>query len=151
MLLGRWCQQGQQDLANNSPATIKKPPVFRLILLQCIFTALLAAGLYVLKGDTAGLSALLGGLVAIVPGAWFAWRAFHYNGTRQAERIVGSFYMGEVGKFTLLVVLFALVFKLVEPLHIGALFGAFLVTLLVGISASIWALSRPQMKFLQDK
>ncbi|MGI9288154.1 MAG: ATP synthase subunit I [Pseudomonadales bacterium] len=134
----------------NSPATIKKPPVFRLILLQCICTVTLAAGFYVWKSDTGGLSALLGGLIAILPSAWFAWRAFRYNGTRQAERIVGSFYMGEAGKFALLAVLFALVFKLVEPLHIGALFGAFIVTLLAGIGASIWALPRPQMKSLQD-
>lgn len=116
-----------------------------------MFATVLAAGLYVFKSGSAGLSALLGGLVAIVPSAWFAWRAFHYNGTRQAERVVGSFYMGEVGKFTLLVVLFALVFKLVEPLHVGALFGAFLVTLLVGVGASIWVLAQPQMKFLQNK
>lgn len=110
----------------------------------------LAAGFYVWKSDTGGLSALLGGMIAIVPSAWFAWRAFHYNGTREPERIVGAFYMGEAGKFALLAVLFAVVFKLVQPLHIGVFFGAFIVTLLVGVGASIWALPRPQMKSLQN-
>ncbi len=102
------------------------------------------------EGGTAGSSALLGGMIATVPSAWFAWRAFRYTGTREAERILGAFYIAEVGKFALLAVLFALVFKLVEPLHVGALFGVFIATLLVGIGASIRALPAPQMKSLKD-
>lgn len=133
----------------NATATIKQPPVYRLIFLQCVSTIALAAVCYVWKGSVAGSSAILGGVIATVPSAWFAWRAFHYAGTREAERILGAFYVAEVGKFALLAVLFALVFKLVEPLHAGALFSAFIATLLVGIGASIWALPAPQMKSLQ--
>ena len=134
----------------HSSATIKRPPVYRLILLQCFSTVALAAVCYFWKGSTAGLSALLGGMIATLPNAWFVWRAFRYSGTREGERVLGSFYIAEVGKFVLLAMLFALVFKLVEPLHAGALFGVFIATLLVGIGASIWALPAPQMKFLQD-
>lgn len=133
-----------------STAAIKTLPVHRLILLQCICAAASAVVFFLWKGGTAGYSALLGGVIAAVPGAWFAWRAFRYTGTREAERIVGSFYIAEVGKFVLLAMLFALVFKLVEPLHIGALFCAFIATLLVGIGGSMWALPVPQMKSLQD-
>ncbi len=134
----------------HASATIKQPPVYRLILLQCFSTVALALVCYLWKGGTAGSSALLGGLIATVPSAWFAWRAFRYTGTREAERILGSFYIAEVGKFTLLAILFALVFKLVEPLHVGALFGVFIATLLVGIGSSIRVLPAPQMKSLKD-
>lgn len=86
-----------------------------------------AAGLFGwgLGGATTGISALLGGLIAWLPGCYFAFRAFRHRGARAARRIVRSFYAGEVGKMALTMVMFTLVFIYVKPLNALALFGAY--------------------------
>lgn len=63
-----------------------------------------------ISGKQAALSALIGGLVAIIPDACFAWMIFRYSGARAARQIVNSFYKGAGLKFLLLIVLLSLVF-----------------------------------------
>lgn len=86
-----------------------------------------AAGLigWWIGGRAAGTSALLGGLIAWLPGCYFAFRAFRHRGARAARRIVRSFYAGEVGKMALTMLMFTLVFIYVKPLNALALFGAY--------------------------
>ena len=59
----------------------------------------------------AGVSAILGGLVSIVPTAYFARKLFRYQGAHAARQIINSFYKGEALKIALTIILFALVFK----------------------------------------
>ncbi len=59
----------------------------------------------------AAQSALLGGLVSIVPTAYFAAKLFKYNGARAARQIVNGFYKGEALKIAMTAVLFTVVFK----------------------------------------
>ncbi|WP_245391742.1 ATP synthase subunit I [Salinicola aestuarinus] len=104
------------------------------------------AGLSLIAGVIAGLgpafSVLTGGLVAAVPTAFFAWRAFRYQGAAQARNIVNSFYKAEAGKFGLTAASFTLVFVVVPPSNPAFFFGAYVVTLLVQWLGP-WLLSRP--------
>lgn len=127
-----------------SSAGISKPPTYRLIGLQCVLTALLAIGAWGVIGPTAALSALLGGLIATVPAAYFAWRAFAYNQTRSAVKVLGSFYQAEIGKLLITALMFAAVFKLVSPLHTAALFVAFGIVLVGGLVSSALLLDSKQ-------
>lgn len=83
----------------------------RLLLVQLGITMLIAviAGLF--GNGTAAFSAVTGGIVCIVPNAYFASKLFQHNGARAARQIVNGFYKGEALKLVLSVALFALVFK----------------------------------------
>lgn len=117
--------------------SISKPPVYRTIGVQLLATAV--AGLVALfwAGPLAAKSAMLGGMVATVPNAYFAWRAFLYTGTRSAAKAVGGFFQAEIGKFLFTAILFAAVFKLAQPIQPLVLFGVFVAVLLFGTVASV--------------
>lgn len=70
-------------------------------------------------------SALLGGVLFILPNAYFTAYAFRYCGSAQAARIVRAFYWGEAGKLVLTMVGFALAFRFVTPLHVPAMIGGY--------------------------
>lgn len=82
----------------------------RLWLIQVALTLVVAAGSALLYGSNGALSAVLGGLVCIIPNAFFANRLFKYEGARAAKQIVNSFYKGEALKFVLTIILFSVVF-----------------------------------------
>ncbi|GGI86663.1 F0F1 ATP synthase subunit I [Legionella impletisoli] len=90
----------------------------RLLACQTGLTLILAIASAVFGGWVAAQSAALGGLVSIIPNAYFAWKVFQYQGARAARKIVNSLYQGEAIKIFLTLVLFALVFVLfsVKPL-----------------------------------
>ncbi len=104
---------------------LQKPPVFRVIAVQGIVTILLSAVL-MMHGATTAYSALLGGLICLIPNAYLVFRAFSVSGARAAKSIVREFYRGEAGKFVLTCCGFALVFALVRPLNVAVLFSAFM-------------------------
>lgn len=83
----------------------------RLLQCQLGLTILLATIAILFLGVMAAISALLGGLVSIVPNAYFARKLFQYQGARAARQIVNGFYKGEAMKLLLTVTLFAVVFK----------------------------------------
>lgn len=82
----------------------------RLLVVQ-IGTILIFALLCLLVfGVNASSSAVLGGVVCIVPNAYFASRIFKYQGARAAKQIVNSFYKGEALKIIMSMFLFTAVF-----------------------------------------
>ena len=83
----------------------------RLLMCQLIITMLLATIAIIFSGTLAAKSALLGGLVSLVPNAYFARKLFRYRGAHAARQIVSSFYKGEASKMVLSILMFALVFK----------------------------------------
>jgi ATP synthase protein I len=83
----------------------------RLFAWQLGITLLLALIAMVVSGLTAAMSALLGGLVSIVPNAYFARKLFRHQGAQAAKQIVNSFYKGEASKIALSIAMFAVVFK----------------------------------------
>jgi len=110
--------------------TISLPAVKKVALYQI---ALLLPAAVALLGWNAvvAYSALLGGLIQIIPQAWFARQALRYAGARRVQSIVSAMYWGETGKVVLSAVLFTATFLLVSPLNVGALFSSFVIMILV--------------------
>ncbi len=122
-------------------ASIPKPPVFRIPLIQLLvlLPLCLVAWLY---EQTIAYSLLLGGLISVIPNVYFASYAFRYSGARAAPLIARAFFWGETGKFLLTVVGFGAVFLLVKPLDALALFSAFGAMILVQWIVTARMLSR---------
>lgn len=112
-----------------------RTPAFPVLTLQLIVTLAVALVLWGFQGWIAGYSGLLGGLVALIPNSYFAFRVYRYSGARSARAIVGEFYSGEAGKLILTAVLFIAVWLGVKPLAVAAVFGGYLAVLAVGASA----------------
>jgi ATP synthase protein I len=110
--------------------TISLPAVKKVALYQ--LALLLPASAALLGWNTIiAYSVFLGGLIQIIPQAWFARQAFRYAGARRVQSIVSAMYWGETGKVVLSAVLFTTTFLMVSPLSVGALFSSFVTMILV--------------------
>ena len=94
---------------------------------------LLAAVLGVSQGMLAGGSALLGGMVAVVPNAFLAARLLKPRRDPSPRVILRAAWLGEIGKWVLTGLLFGVIFATVRPLPAPALFGGFVLAQLVTI------------------
>ena len=83
----------------------------RLMLIQFGVSILISCIAVWVYSTTAAYSAILGGLVCVVPNAYFARSLFFHSGARAAKQIVSGFYRGEALKLMLSAALFTLVFK----------------------------------------
>ena len=99
---------------------------------------------FALRSQVAGFSALLGGLIFLIPNMYFVLRAFRYSGARSAKKIMSAFYQGESVKLILCAVLFAAVFKWIQPLDIVALFTTFAIMLVTNWFTPVITSGRPQ-------
>ncbi len=99
--------------------SLKTVPFYQMAIL------LLVCGLVTILDMTTAYSALVGGVIQIVPQAWFSRQAFKYAGSRQVDLIVRSIYRGEAGKVVMTATLFAIVFALYKQWNYIALFTAF--------------------------
>jgi len=75
----------------------------------------------------AGYSAFVGGLIYVIPNAYFAHRMYRFEGARNAHLVVGNMFRAETVKLALTAVFFAAVFILMEPVHVPALLFTFAV------------------------
>ena len=126
-------------------AEIARPPVHRITRVQ--LALLLSLSLLLLAFDkVVAYSVLSGGLIAIVPQAYFAVLAFRWRGARSARAIAQSSYVGEVGKLLLSVAGFALVFAVLRPIDGAAVFVGFLAMLFIQITVSWLLLTSDQRK-----
>ena len=122
-----------------SGAEIASPPVHRITLAQ--LALLVSLSLFLLAIDPViAYSVLSGGMVAIVPQAYFAALAFRWRGARSAGAIARSSYVGEIGKFFLSVAGFAVVFAALRPIDGLAVFAGYLAMLATQIIGSWWLL-----------
>lgn len=94
-------------------------------------------GIFVVLDKTSAWSAGLGGLISVIPNAYFANRVFRHAGARSIEKAVRSAYVGEVVKLLLMGTGFALVFALVESARVSAVFGGFLIVHVAGLVAVV--------------
>ena len=86
--------------------------VRQLLIVQLAVTLVLTV-FYMISSGLEGLfSALLGGLVYVLPNAFFAKAVFKHQGARAAKQIMNGFYKGEALKVILSIVLFSVVFAL---------------------------------------
>ena len=121
-------------------AVIARPPVHRIALAQLGVLGPLCISLLAFDRVSA-YSALSGGLIAVLPQAYFAFVAFRRRGAKSASAIARASYAGEVGKFLLSVAGFAVVFATLRPIDGLAVFAGYLVMLVVQIIGS-WMLLR---------
>lgn len=103
--------------------------VKRLLKTQLITSVFISLVFFLFFGKNEGISAMLGGLVALVPSILFAKKMFRYQGARAARQIVKSFYTGEALKILSTAILFTLVFVMykIAPL---AFFFTYIVVLM---------------------
>ena len=101
--------------------------VVRRVLQLQLLTILLAFALaWTLGGRDQGVSALLGGLIAFLPNALFAFVFGRKDPRKSASQVVRAFYFGESIKLIFTALLFVIVFQLpgIWPLPLFASFGA---------------------------
>ena len=120
-------------------AEIARPPVHRITLVQLGLLVLLCLVLLV-SDKVIAYSVGSGGLIAIVPQAYFAALAFRWRGAKSASAIAKSSYAGEIGKFFLSIAGFAVVFATLRPLDGLAVFAGYLAMLVIQIIGSWWLL-----------
>ena len=75
-----------------------------LVQLGILLIAALLTGL--VWGRAQAIAALYGGLVALIPTAYFAYRVFARRKTQDPGQMLAAFYLGEFGKLGLTAVLF---------------------------------------------
>ncbi len=80
----------------------------RVIAVQSIVTTLAALLAWGIAGQGAAFAALWGGLTAILPALYLAWRISRVPPDASPTVVVGTFYRGEIGKYALTAVLFGL-------------------------------------------
>ena len=122
-------------------AELARPPVHRITLAQLALLVLVCLPLLAYDPVIAW-SLAAGGLIAIIPQAYFAHLAFRWRGAKSARAMARSSYAGEIGKFLLSVAGFAVVFAAVRPIHGLSVFIGFLVMLAIQIVGSWLLLSR---------
>jgi len=124
-------------------AEIARPPVHRITLVQLALLGLLCLCLLAFDKVYA-YSAFSGGLIAVVPQAYFAVLAFRWRGARSAKAIARSSYAGTMGKFLLSVAGFAAVFSVMRPINSPAVFVGYLAMLITQIIGSWMLLTHDQ-------
>jgi ATP synthase protein I len=120
-------------------AAIARPPAYRITVAQCLALLLIWAALAGWDTLTAK-SFMLGGLVAIIPNAWFAMGVFRWRGAAAAQRAVKAGYLAETGKFLLSVAGFAVIFALIRPIEGWAVFAGYGAMLIGQIIGAWWLL-----------
>ena len=105
------------------------------LLAQACVSVALAALSWVWQGEVAGLSALLGGLVAVVPNAFLAARLLKPSRDQSARAMMNAAWFGEIGKLLLTALLFGVIFGFVRPIEPLAVFAGFIGAQLVVFGA----------------
>ena len=108
-----------------------RQPIILILLAQALASGMLAGLLALLLGRTAGVSAVLGGAVAVLPNAFLAARLLKPGNTASAQAMLQSAWLGAAGKLIMTAVLFTAVFVAVKPLSVPAVFGGFIAAQLV--------------------
>lgn len=117
--------------------TIQAPPVARMIAVQSAALLILSAVILLVAGRVSAYSLLTGGLISLLPTAYFAHKAFRYRGARAMTQAVKAIYLGELIKLVLMGTGFALAFNTIRPLDALALFAGFVLVHVTGIAALV--------------
>ncbi len=99
--------------------------VVKVLLSQLGLGMVIAMLFWGMSGHVAGYSALTGALTCVIPNAFLALRLTVRRRDPGATALVRAAYVGELGKLALTVIMFIMVFTLVRPLAVGALFAGF--------------------------
>ena len=81
------------------------------------------------------MSALLGGVAAVVPNGFLAARLLQPSRDESAKAMMRSAWIGEIGKVLLTALLFGVIFGFVRPIEPLAVFAGFIAAQLVVFGA----------------
>lgn len=104
------------------------------LLAQTSVSLCLAALLWLWQGQVVAVSALLGGLTAVIPNGFLAARLLAPRDDSAAATL-RSAWLGEVGKVVLTALLFGVIFAVLRPISPLAVFGGFIAAQLVVFGA----------------
>ena len=133
------------DRSEQLTASIPRPPLLRVTLLQCCLVLLFFAVINVFHRDIA-VAFMLGSIAHIIPQTYFALRAFRYMGARNIRKAVKITNQSVLGKLILTACIFALVFRFSADVNLWALFTGYTV---FQLSSLMWypiLINRPQMR-----
>ena len=102
-----------------------------ILLVQAAVAVTLGLLLWVWVDALAGLSAVLGGLAAIVPNAFLAARLLGSRCDNDAGALLRSARVGAFGKLALTALLFGAIFAAVRPIWAPAVFAGFIAAQIV--------------------
>ena len=94
-----------------------------LCIAQSLVAIAGAAVTWIFAGAAAACAALFGGVIALVPGIYFALRVFVRKRDAGARDLLGAFYRAEVGKLILTALLFW-----IGAVRFGSHFAALMIT-----------------------
>ena len=100
--------------------------------------------LWLLESRLAGYSAFIGGLIFVIPNAYFAHRTYRFEGARQMQLAVSNMFRAASIKIALTAIFFAAVFTLMESVHGPALLFTFAVMVAIGTALRWLIRPRPQ-------
>ncbi len=100
------------------PAIGAKQVTQKIIAIQLLVTLLIAAASLILSDFRAACSAILGGGISVIVTLYFASKVFSARIGAPAAKIARAFYIGEVGKLLLTIILLsaALLWLPISPL-----------------------------------
>ena len=105
------------------------------LLVQACVSLVVAAGFWGWMGEVAGMSAVLGGVAAVVPNGFLAARLLQPSRDESAKAMMRAAWIGEIGKVLLTALLFGVIFGFVRPVQPLAVFAGFIAAQLVVFGA----------------
>ena len=100
----------------------------RILFLQTVAGLLFASAVTLVSGQVAGIAALIGLALCVLPNLLFALRIIPGMFQDSPEQVMNGVYTAETIKLATTVLLFVLVFKFLQPLRPDMLFAGFVVT-----------------------
>ena len=95
------------------------------------------AGIALGHGVEAAYSALLGGMVSLVPDYYFVRRVFRRYTDRSPVEVAATWLRAEIVKMTLAVLMFAAVFAFIMAVNVLALLAGYLLVKATGVVVSV--------------
>lgn len=109
-----------------------------MLAVETGITAAIAFLVFAAMGAVAARSALLGGLIFVLPNALFIGYAFRPAQAQSALGALRGLYTGEAVKLFATALLFAAGFALVKPLSVGVLFVTYVTLLIVNLAGNAY-------------
>ncbi len=129
--------------------TKNRPTAFRLVYVQLIIMVVIVLLSYTYSGLIMAYSVLSGSAIYILPNIYFVRSAFKSVGSQTPQSILSRFYIAEAQKFLLTIVMFAICFILIKPLHVVSFFAAYVLIMVVNL-AGLTILSKNWKKIFNN-
>lgn len=102
----------------NKLARHGRSAAYKLILMQTVAVLLTSFVFLITMGTKSGYSALCGCVIGVFPNFVFATLAFRNAGASAAKEVLIDFFRGEALKLVLVIVLFWVVFNLLDVIYL---------------------------------